>query len=245
MDDEERKKRRRASCARYYQKARAVDPEKFRRRNREAAQLAIERDPVGVREKKHEQYEQCRAKWREAGARYRAAHPGREAERDRKARTSKPDAHRQRKREEARLRRERDPVGERTKRHERYIKNKDYFRRWREAHPDSNHTAQAKWRKAHPDYTFVRKLRSEFGMSPKDYEKLLAKQGGVCAICKQPESSPMSSRNLKIRRLAVDHDHAREVVRGLLCYRCNTGVGLLGDDPQRLQTAKEYLEKPR
>lgn len=55
-----------------------------------------------------------------------------------------------------------------------------------------------------------------------DYDTLLARQGGVCAICGGIDRD---------RKLAVDHDHQTGLVRGLLCLRCNTGVGLLRDKP--------------
>src|SRR2546426_12269732 len=51
-----------------------------------------------------------------------------------------------------------------------------------------------------------------YGIGVEDYEKLLASQGGVCAICKHP---PMK------RRLGVDHDHRDKKIRGLLCIHCN------------------------
>jgi hypothetical protein len=44
------------------------------------------------------------------------------------------------------------------------------------------------------------------------YDELLKKQNGVCAICGRPP---------KTRRLDLDHDHHRMVIRGLLCSRCN------------------------
>lgn len=54
-----------------------------------------------------------------------------------------------------------------------------------------------------------------YGLHPDDYKKLYDKQDGKCAICKQPE------------KLVVDHRHGTEVVRGLLCTRCNLTLGLL------------------
>ena len=58
-------------------------------------------------------------------------------------------------------------------------------------------------------------------------------QGGLCAICgrKQPE-----------KWLAVDHDHETGVIRGLLCSRCNSGLGQFKDNPDRLRLAADYLE---
>ena len=54
-----------------------------------------------------------------------------------------------------------------------------------------------------------------------------------CLICQ--ERAPAGSR------LVVDHNHDTGVVRGLLCSRCNTGIGLLGEDPARIIAAAMYL----
>jgi Recombination endonuclease VII len=76
-------------------------------------------------------------------------------------------------------------------------------------------------------------LKSLYGISLEDYARLLAEQGGVCAIClRQPAE-----------RLCVDHCHATGKVRGLLCRTCNTGLGCYRDDPSLLTTAAAYLTK--
>ena len=66
------------------------------------------------------------------------------------------------------------------------------------------------------------------------YERQLAKQGGGCALCGQPP---------KVRRLNVDHHHGSGEVRGLLCARCNRGLGWFRDDPARLYRAAAYLAR--
>jgi hypothetical protein len=92
------------------------------------------------------------------------------------------------------------------------------LRRWA-ADPDR----KAKQRKA--------KLKS-YGLTVEDYDRMLARQGGTCAIClKTPE-----------HRLCVDHCHDTRIVRKLLCRKCNTGLGLFDHDPERLRRAADYLE---
>lgn len=79
-------------------------------------------------------------------------------------------------------------------------------------------------------------LRRKYGISPEHYDKLLKSQGGRCAIC---VSLP------KRRKLDVDHCHKTGVVRGLLCWRCNTAIGKFQDDPNILEQAASYLKRAR
>lgn len=74
------------------------------------------------------------------------------------------------------------------------------------------------------------------------YAEMLTSQGGVCAICNQPEADG--------RALAVDHDHGccrenvcGQCVRGLLCTACNQGLGKFQDNPELLRAALAYLER--
>lgn len=78
------------------------------------------------------------------------------------------------------------------------------------------------------------RLRHRYGLEPEEYAQLLEIQGGVCAICHR---DPNDSKET----LAVDHCHQAQVIRGLLCDRCNRGIGLLGDDPANLEAAAEYI----
>ena len=72
-----------------------------------------------------------------------------------------------------------------------------------------------------------------YGLSYTRYLALHAQQNGACAICKKP-----------VAVLAVDHDHESKEIRGLLCRRCNSGLGMFGDSIQMLVAALEYLRDP-
>ena len=76
-------------------------------------------------------------------------------------------------------------------------------------------------------------LENKYGISLKEYNTLLDAQDGVCAICFGVE---------KNKKLSVDHNHDTGEVRGLLCHKCNSGIGLLGDKVDALQRAIDYLK---
>jgi len=94
------------------------------------------------------------------------------------------------------------------------------------------------WRRknrAHHDNYMRRYAREKkYGLSVEAYDALYEEQKGACAICSQPFKST--------RDCNVDHDHVTGEVRGLLCHDCNTGIGSLGDDIQRLELAIAYLK---
>ncbi len=79
-----------------------------------------------------------------------------------------------------------------------------------------------------------------FGFTVEDYESESWNQGHVCAICGQPETDTHTGT---LRRLAVDHDHKTGCYRGLLCGKCNKGIGLFKDNVALLKQAIQYLEK--
>lgn len=79
-------------------------------------------------------------------------------------------------------------------------------------------------------------LKSRYGITVADYQQLLAAQGGVCACC--GAGSAYGGR-----RLYVDHCHVTGEIRGLICHRCNAGIGMLGDDPAGVVRALTYLDR--
>ena len=81
-------------------------------------------------------------------------------------------------------------------------------------------------------------LRKLYGVTQADYERLLAEQGGCCAIC--GSASPGGHGN---KYFSVDHDHVTRKVRQLLCAFCNSGLGYFKDSLDRLRKAVSYLEK--
>lgn len=68
-----------------------------------------------------------------------------------------------------------------------------------------------------------------YGITPERFGQMVAEQGGRCFLCSR--EAP----------LMVDHCHRTNTVRRLLCRQCNSGIGLLRDDPELLKRAIDYI----
>ena len=82
---------------------------------------------------------------------------------------------------------------------------------------------------------WLRRTQLEVYGAPADYDALVQRQKGVCAICLK------ACR--RGRRLAIDHDHESGLFRGLLCGSCNWALGLFRDDPEVLERAAAYVRR--
>jgi hypothetical protein len=116
--------------------------------------------------------------------------------------------------------------------------NREYAKIYRKNNPEKTSRRRIEWRannKEHvKQHTMNYNLQKLYGITSEQYNQLLLKQNGCCAICNKP------STDYK-RRLHVDHDHTTKKIRGLLCVRCNYGVGYFNEDTSLLDKAKEYL----
>lgn len=111
----------------------------------------------------------------------------------------------------------------------------EYQREWRQRNREKARAACKRWMDANPDKVREGHLRRKYGMSLADYDTMLAAQGGCCALCLSDRPGGRAST------FHVDHDHDTGRVRGLLCHNCNRGLGYLGDDPDLLREAADYL----
>jgi hypothetical protein len=91
------------------------------------------------------------------------------------------------------------------------------------------------------DYQQSWKFQTRYNISLNDFNKLLKKQNGVCAICGKPELS--TNGKDKIRKLSVDHNHVTGKVRGLLCGSCNLGFGSFKENIDMLKSAIKYARR--
>lgn len=132
-------------------------------------------------------------------------------------------------------------------------KDPEKRRRWRKAYEETHrellNEKQRAWSSKHREeladwqrgYRRTNKmrmrdanLRRDYGISLNEFAEIEERQGGVCAIC----GGPPNGRGV----LYVDHDHANGEIRGLLCGKCNAGLGMFRDSPSLMRSAAEYVE---
>ncbi len=83
--------------------------------------------------------------------------------------------------------------------------------------------------------SYLCSIKNKYGLTEEDYIKMIDAQKGCCWICDTSEKD-------NGKRLVVDHNHVTGKVRGLLCGRCNTGIGGFRDDVELLSAAISYLK---
>jgi len=132
----------------------------------------------------------------------------------------------------------------------------EYMRRWRDSNrqrmreinkkcrlKNREHwrTQMNKTRRAHYQTRgFGATLRRKYGITEADYERMVIEQDGKCAICRT-DTPPIHNTSGSPSRWHIDHDHKTGQVRGLLCFKCNQGLGNFSDNVEALRGAVNYL----
>lgn len=113
-------------------------------------------------------------------------------------------------------------------------------REWRQANPYKDKAWRKAWNKKWKEENRINRRDAEtsrtYGAPRGDYIRRLGEQGNRCAIC---DRAPGESGG---RPLGMDHDHISGKIRALLCNQCNSGIGMLGDNPALVRKALAYLE---
>ena len=126
------------------------------------------------------------------------------------------------------------------------VSNAESVNRWRKKNPEKwKAIAKRSYEKngKRPDQVRARRryhLKKTYGISLEQYEQMFTEQKGVCAVCKLPE---FRIKRGSYKSLDVDHNHDTGQVRGLLCSACNSSLGLLSEDPERILALFDYVVK--
>jgi len=78
----------------------------------------------------------------------------------------------------------------------------------------------------------IHKRKCLYGITEIQYNEMYSKQNGLCYIC---------NISLNINNEAIDHCHKTNKIRGILCKKCNSGLGMFNDNILNLQNAINYL----
>lgn len=95
-------------------------------------------------------------------------------------------------------------------------------------------------RKNRYEHNTEKQIQSKYKVNFEFIKNLYVIQSGKCAICNKQISEELISKRYG---LAIDHCHDSNKIRGLLCYSCNSGIGLFHDNVEYLQNAINYLKE--
>lgn len=105
-------------------------------------------------------------------------------------------------------------------------------RKWRIDNPEKVREYRAKNRRR----AYLQEARRKYGMSSEQFAEMMADQGNSCSTCRKP-----FSWDDKQTKPHIDHCHASGSVRGILCNRCNSVLGLVCDNKELLSALAGYL----
>lgn len=114
-------------------------------------------------------------------------------------------------------------------------------------------SAKSYARKAKQGWQWRRRLK-KYGLTEAAFDAMLAAQGRRCPICRAEIRRPYKAGAWRGEApgarvvvtgdsIAIDYDHTSAIVRGLLCSRCKSAIGLMHDDAERMRRAAEYIER--
>lgn len=105
-------------------------------------------------------------------------------------------------------------------------------KQWFSKQPEYLKKYRRQWRRKNRERERAATYRRVFNLSTAAFESLRQAQRGLCAICLLPMKNP-----------CVDHCHISGRVRGLLCMKCNSAIGLLDDNLDIVINAVRYLKR--
>ena len=115
---------------------------------------------------------------------------------------------------------------------EQFARQRTFSNAWKERNREKTRGASLRYYYSHKEHLNRQRSEKKTGWSAVQYADALLSQNGRCAICSaQPDR----------KKLSGDHDHVTGRRRGLLCDRCNLGLGKFDDRPDLLLAAATYL----
>ena len=120
------------------------------------------------------------------------------------------------------------------------FKTVEHFKLEKDSRAFGGITMRSKCRPCEEHRKWKKFIVKRYGITHEEYYEMLAQQNNGCKIC---GSTDNNNERCESNRLFIDHCHKTNKVRGLLCSKCNHGLGQFNDDIDRLQKAIEYLKQ--
>ena len=115
-----------------------------------------------------------------------------------------------------------------------------YYKEYRKQNKEKLATYNNEWREANKEHNALQltkaRLKRKYNITIEEYEALLESQDHSCKVCGKHATENHQGK------LYIDHCHTTGKVRGLLCMKCNSALGLLNDDPEIIGNLLEYLK---
>jgi hypothetical protein len=104
--------------------------------------------------------------------------------------------------------------------------------KWRQKNLEKDAATKHDWFMNNKDKVHEYNIK-RYGITPDDFDTIIIKQSGRCAICNNPM--------IGAKNCSIDHDHGTGIVRGLLCNHCNLVLGLCKDNPLLFAAMSKYI----
>ncbi len=114
---------------------------------------------------------------------------------------------------------------------------KEYNKKYRSTNRKELNGRKKEWNLRNKDKIAAYHLKRRYGLSIEDYNSILKSQNNKCAGC------GILSKDAQMGKLFVDHCHKNGNIRGLLCSKCNTALGLVNDNIEILTNLISYIKE--
>ena len=122
----------------------------------------------------------------------------------------------------------------------------EFYKRWNRPGGIQSKCKECQNSKRSGYYKPNEKIRQQLKISDELYEELM--KNDSCQICGTPLIDMNKDNRTKERhgnKKCIDHCHETKKIRGVLCTRCNTGLGLFKDNVEVMRNAIQYLEQSK
>jgi len=115
-------------------------------------------------------------------------------------------------------------------------------KQWNEDNPEKYKKICQKMYIKHKARFKAQNLKTMYNLDYKEFLRIKGEQGNRCAVCGEMEIARYGGVR---KELSVDHDHDTGIIRGLLCSKCNTAIGLLNENEELCMKVAAYLQRSK